>query len=90
MAFVGMDIGQVDALGRKLQGQAQQLDAAIRAIEGLVQQSQGVWKGADASQFAGWWQQQHKPALMAARDAINGLGQSAINNAKDQQGVTSR
>jgi hypothetical protein len=33
----------------------------------------------------GWWQQQHKPALVAAATAVGGLGQSAYNNVTQQQ-----
>jgi len=53
-----------------------------------VTQAQDVWKGHDAEQFAGWWHDQHMPALSHAQQAIDGLGTSAINNANEQRQVS--
>jgi len=51
---------------------------------------QDIWKGQDSVQFAGWWRDQHRPALDRARQAIEGLGTSAHNNAADQRSASSR
>lgn len=90
MALVGMDVEAVQNLGHQLQSQSEALNNAIRAIEGLVRQSQDVWKGSDASEFLGWWESQHRPALQQASEAIRGLGQAALNNASEQAQVSGR
>ena len=38
-----------------------------------------------ASEFAGWWRQQHRPALVEAQIAVDGLHQSALNNVAQQE-----
>ncbi|MCU1678565.1 MAG: hypothetical protein JWM93_3323 [Frankiales bacterium] len=88
MALTGMDIEAVNGLGQQLKTQAEALNAIIGEIDGLVRHAQDVWKGNDATQFAGWWQDQHRPALQHAREAIDGLGQSALNNASEQAQVS--
>jgi WXG100 family type VII secretion target len=89
MAFEGMDPDVVQNLGQQLKNQENSLHSIVSAIDGIINQMDGSWKGADATQFLGWWQQQHRPAMMAAATAIGGLGQSAFNNA-DQQRQASR
>lgn len=90
MAREGMDSSEVDSLGHQLQGQADQIEAAMNAIDGLINKIPSIWWGKDATDHVSWWQQQHRPALKNVRDAIHGLGQSAINNARDQMDVSNR
>ena len=84
----GMNVDQVENLGRQLQGKGDEIDALMNAINGLIDQLQTEWKGQDATEFKGWWDSQHRPALQALRDAIKGLGQSALNNASEQRQVS--
>lgn len=84
MAIVGMDVEQVQHLGQNLKNQAEAIQHVISAVNSLVQQSQEIWKGHDAQEFHGWWEQQHRPALDHVRQAVEGLGQSALNNASAQ------
>jgi uncharacterized protein YukE len=88
MAFEGMDVAQVTNVGNQLRHQGDQIDQIVSAINGLVGQLPGIWHGKDATEFEGWWTQQHRPALQAASAAIHGLGQSALNNASAQQSVS--
>lgn len=90
MAFVGMDVEAVQQLGNDLKQQAEAVQQVINAVNGLVNHSQDIWKGKDASEFLGYWEQQHRPALDAVRQAVEGLGQSAQNNAQEQANVTAR
>jgi WXG100 family type VII secretion target len=83
-----MDVEAVERLAGQLEHQAAAIDGVVNHINSLVGQLQGVWKGHDATEFENWWNQQHRPALIHARDAINGLGQSAKNNAADQRNVS--
>jgi uncharacterized protein YukE len=80
----GMDADAVRNLASKLDGEATRLSSAISHIDSLMSQVQSMWRGADAQRHVGWWQQQHRPQLMQAHQAIAGLAQSARNNASDQ------
>ena len=88
--FVGMDVDSVEGLARQLKTKATEIDALTNAINGLVDQLQSTWKGQDAVQFKGWWDSQHRPALQRLREAIDGLGQAALNNASEQRSVSGR
>ena len=84
MAFEGMDVAEVQTLAHQLQQEGNEIEAEIRAVNSIIAQLIEVWSGPDAVQFEGWWNQQHRPALHAAADAVTGLGQSALNNAQQQ------
>lgn len=88
MARLGMDPDVVERIGTQLKSQADQIDGVISAIEGLIGEARAAWEGPDSQQFNDWWNSQHRPALTNARDAISGLGQSAMNNAADQRTVS--
>ena len=85
MAFEGMDIDAVASLAGQLDTQANQIQSTIGAIDGIIANMEGSWKGADATEFQGWWQSQHRPHLAAAESAISGLAHSARNNVAQQQ-----
>jgi surface antigen/uncharacterized protein YukE len=80
----GMDVGEVESLGHQLMNQGNTLQTIINAIDGIVTSMETAWRGSDATEFQGWWQSQHRPALMSAEVAVHGLGQSALNNAQQQ------
>lgn len=84
----GMNVDQVENLGRQMKGKANEIDALANAINGLIDQLQAAWKGQDATEFKGWWDSQHRPALLKLREAIDGLGQAALHNANDQRQVS--
>ena len=86
--MLGMDVEQIKSVGAQLQVQADQIGGVISAIEGLIGTAIASWTGNDATQFQDWWNSQHRPALMAAQEAISGLGQSALNNAAAQESVS--
>jgi uncharacterized protein YukE len=85
MAFEGMDVDQVTGVANQLGHQADQIDNVISSINGLVSQLSGIWQGKDATEFEGWWNNQHMPALKHASEAVHGLRQSALNNVSAQQ-----
>jgi uncharacterized protein YukE len=87
--FQGLDVDVVQQQGKALKAQAQQLESIIGNINGLVSNLVQVWNGPDAQRFEGWWHQQHRPALSNASHAIDGLGQSALNNASEQSHASS-
>lgn len=88
MAISGMDFEAVNAIGRQLQHQGDQIGGVIHAVDSLIAQAEGVWHGNDANQFKDWWTTQHRPHLVQVQAAVSGLGQSAINNAAEQARVS--
>lgn len=86
--FVGMDVEAVQQAAVQLDQRSVQLRDLAHSLDSMMQQLQGAWQGHDAMVFVGWWQQQHRPALMACVEAIHGLAQSARNNSTEQAGVS--
>lgn len=80
----GMDAGAVRQVAAQLKAQADALGGVVAQVNGLVDRASGLWQGRDSQEFANWWVSQHRPRLQAAQEAIRGLGQSASNNADDQ------
>jgi uncharacterized protein YukE len=90
MARLGMDAEQVENTGRQLKSQAANIGSMVAQIDKIVNSLTSVWDGQDAQQFVHDWWPQHKKALLAAQQQIDGLGQSALNNASEQRQVSSR
>ena len=88
MARLGMDVDEVERVAAGLHQQSQALHTAINQISNLVNQAVHVWEGHDSTQFADWWNSQHKPALTRAAEAIDGLGTAPKNNASAQRDVS--
>lgn len=85
MARMGMDVDAVERTGRALQAQAVQLGDLVGRLDRLVHQLPAVWEGDDARRFVQEWWPEHKTALAGSREAVHGLGQSALNNASEQR-----
>lgn len=83
--ITGLDVVAVRQLGSSLKAQAQALQNGIATINNLVDDLPDKWVGPDAVAFVAWWSDQLRPALVAAVQAIDGLSQSALNNADDQE-----
>jgi uncharacterized protein YukE len=88
MAMVGMDVNDVRNIGNQLKHQAGEIQNVIAQVDTLIANALTSWQGHDATQFQDWWNSQHKPALTHAQQAIDGLGQSALNNAAEQENVS--
>lgn len=87
--MIGMDSSEVRTLATNIRAQAERITTLINGIDVLVHQIASEWIGPDASEFVVWWQQQHRPALVAAESAVMGLAQSAENRAKAQDEASS-
>jgi uncharacterized protein YukE len=85
-----MDVDAVLHTSTQLKSQGEAIQHVITTVNQLVNQLPNIWKGKDAAEFEGWWNNQHRPALQHAADAIHGLGQSAYNNAQDQIAASGR
>ncbi len=84
--LTGMDIEQVREMGRRMQADADRIRSQVVApLDNLVHQIPGVWRGHDAERFKGWWQNEHRGHLSQVARQLHGLGQSALNNAQEQE-----
>lgn len=90
MPRLGMDDVQVDKAGRDLKARATDITNLMNQINGIVTHLPSIWEGPDARKFVNDWWPQHKHNLIALSTAIDGLGQSALNNAQDQRDVSNR
>lgn len=89
--LMGMDTGEVRLLASRIRAQAEALQGVVGKIDAVAHQIAQAWQGPDATEFIGWWQQQHRMALLRAHQSLAGLAQSADNNAAQQDqasGVT--
>ena len=78
----GMNVEEVNNLGRTLKEQASAIQTMIGHLDGAI--SGTTWVGPDADQFKGQWWPEHKQHLQAVAQQLDGFGQSAMNNASDQ------
>ncbi len=79
----GMDVGEIRRLGGSLQSTAESIDALIRDVDRTV--SGSSWVGPDAVRFKSQWWPGHKAHLQKVSRDLHGLGQSALNNASEQE-----
>lgn len=77
----GMNVGEVEALGRLLERKSDQLRGLVAHVDRLV--SAASSGGEDTAGFLRMWPT-HKARLIAASDRIGGLGRSAFENARAQ------
>ena len=84
----GMNPDEVERLGRKLQEDAANLQATLKAIQKLVHST--TWVGPDADTFKNQWWPDHQTRLSNAANDLHGFGQSALNNASEQRNVSGR
>lgn len=88
MSFThGMNVEQVRQLGNALQAKAEEIRSMVSQIDGQLNGT--TWEGPDAQQFKGSWWPEHKNHLLQAAEGIHGFGQSALNNAAEQESTSS-
>ncbi|GAA2405815.1 CHAP domain-containing protein [Mycolicibacterium llatzerense] len=85
MAELGMDADLVEQAGRQLKSQAASIQSLVAQLDRTVNGLTSIWQGQDATQFVTQWWPQHKKSLQAAQQHVDGLGQSALNNASEQR-----
>jgi uncharacterized protein YukE len=83
-----MDVELVEETGRSLKRAGESVGALVASIERTVNGLSSVWEGPDARRFVTEWWPQHKATLLAAGEKVAGLGQSALNNAAEQRGIS--
>jgi hypothetical protein len=87
MPLTGMNVAEVQHLADQLRAAADQLRHAVSTIDGRVHGTS--WAGRDADTFRHTWWPAHRQALLHAADSLTGLGQSARNNADEQERASS-
>jgi uncharacterized protein YukE len=88
MARLGMDVDLVETASKELKRRAGDIDGLIADLDKTVGGLQGVWEGPDAKAFITQWWPEHRKQLIAVSSHIEGLGQSAWNNAQDQRNAS--
>ena len=86
--FSGMEPDQIRVVGRGLKARSNQIGQLIGSIDTLANEMGSRWQGLDSQRFRGWWESEHRPALARLGEAIDGLGQAALNNADEQEGAS--
>ncbi len=85
MSRLGMDVDSVESTGRQLKERAQGITSIVRLVDALVNRADSHWWGALGRGFVNEWRTIHRPALLNAVNAIDGLGRSAISQAGEQR-----
>jgi hypothetical protein len=88
MARLGMDADLVESAGRELKTRAGDITNIVSELDRLVNGLLSIWDGPDAKTFVEQWWPEHKNQLVKASTTIEGLGQSALNNASEQRNVS--
>lgn len=88
MAFVGMDVEQVQNLSRQLQQKASDIDNVITTLNSTMQLTE--WKGQDADQFRNDWNSSLTQKLRQVSQSLKDASQKASQNAREQQDISNR
>jgi hypothetical protein len=87
MAVTGMNLAEVQHLADQLRARAEQVQALVTAVDGGITHT--TWLGPDAERFKNEWWPAHRRHLLDVAEHIGGLGQSAANNATEQEKASS-
>ena len=82
---IGMDVDAVRRTASELRRKAGEIRAVEARIDAVVGQINGSWQGDRARRFVSDWHGHHRAALLLLADRVDGLGQSALNNAGEQE-----
>lgn len=84
----GMNIEEVRSTGQELQRQSETLQNLINTLQQKVEGT--TWVGPDSERFKNDWWPKHKQTLVNMVQELHGLGQSALNNASEQEQISSK
>jgi hypothetical protein len=84
-----MDIGEVENLAARLDGNARALTAVAGVLGGLVTDLERRWLGPGAAAFARDFETSHRPALLAAAQTLSELHARLVVNIDQQQAASS-
>jgi len=83
--MIGMDVEAVRRTASELRRKAGEIRAVEARVDAIVNQINGSWHGNTARRFVADWHGHHRAALLLLADRVEGLGQSAMNNAGEQE-----
>ena len=83
--MIGMDVEAVRRTASELRRKAGEIRAVETRVHSIVGQINGSWQGNTARRFVADWHGHHRAALLLLADRVDGLGQSALNNAGEQE-----
>lgn len=86
--MIGMDVEAVRRTASELRRKADEIRAVEARVDAIVGQINGSWQGNRARRFVGDWHGHHRAALLLLADRVDGLGQSALNNAGEQEAAS--
>jgi hypothetical protein len=84
-----MDIGEAGNLAARLDGNARALSAVATVLGGLVTDLERRWLGPGFAEFAREFETSHRPALLAAAQAMSELHATLVVNIDQQQAASS-
>ncbi len=87
MAMTGMVIEEVRQTAGELKQISGEIQGLMQRLDGKV--SSTTWEGPDAQRFKNDWWPQHRATLQKIVTDLEGLGQSALNNASEQESASS-
>lgn len=79
----GMNVSEVKELAESLKSVAKRFDSILQLLNQKV--SGTTWVGPDAAKFKNEWWPGHRDRLQQLRTDLDGFGQSALNNAAEQE-----
>ena len=83
--MIGMDVDAVRRIASELRRKAGEIRAVETRVDSIVGQITGSWQGNTARRFVSDWHGHHRAALLLLANRVDGLGQSALNNAGEQE-----
>ena len=82
----GMNVQEVKALGTNLKQISRDINNMMNTLNSKVGNTS--WVGPDATKFKNDWWPQHRAHLQKMIADLDGFGQSAMNNASEQEKVS--
>jgi uncharacterized protein YukE len=82
----GMNVDEVRQLGANLKSISGQINDMVNQLNAKVNNTS--WVGPDAARFKNEWWPQHRQHLQKMGQDLAGFGQSALNNATEQENVS--
>ena len=80
----GMDVAEVDRIGRQLRTEAENVSQLLARVAKQVDVADRAWEGKDAERFVADWRTK-RAQLQTIQTQLNQLGQKAINEAAQQR-----
>lgn len=89
MTLSGMNVESIIGVGNRLNEQANQLEASLRAVDKVVGIAAQHWKGPNLSQFRAQWDNHYRRTGLAVITDLRQLADLARRNAEQQRRTSS-